>query len=229
MCGLASWTPGEKNPYFGTIRLLFQISQQLCCPPLDKLQPLNVVLVVRGSKLDTGFEVWPHECTRAGHILSDSIGILGHLATLARCQPSPPGPFPPPALFHSAFQPLCPKSAAPLRPKRRTRMFRPGPKGDERKRHGLWGRNQRATHWGGRRGDRRPPKGRRNPEDGAGRQPAPFRPGLPPSRRYPGNGAAGATRSPGPAARWWGAAGRWGMVDGEGSQDGEGQWGGEGW
>ncbi|KAK4829053.1 hypothetical protein QYF61_001858 [Mycteria americana] len=53
----------------------------LRCPSLDTLQHLNVPLVVGGPKLNTGFEVRPHECqvqghdhfpTPAGHAMSDT-------------------------------------------------------------------------------------------------------------------------------------------------------------
>lgn len=161
---------------------MLQTPQQLWCPPLDILQPLNVVSVV-ASRVYRG---WPHFMPFAfsaawTHAVNQRPRLLSYL---------------------TAFQPLRPRSVALLLPKCGTRMFRPGTKGEERKSHGAWERNQRGPDRGGRRGDRRPPHGRRNPGDGAGRQPAPFRRGLPPSRRYPGNGAAGATRSPGPAAGW---------------------------
>ncbi|KAK4830945.1 hypothetical protein QYF61_014404 [Mycteria americana] len=77
------------------IRLLLQTLHQLCCPSLDTLQHLNVSLVVGGPKLNTGFEVQPHQCrvqghnhfpTPAGHTIfdtsQDAIGFLGHLGTL---------------------------------------------------------------------------------------------------------------------------------------------------
>ena len=44
------------------IRPVLQTPHQLCCPPLDMLQGLNVFLTVRGLKLDTVFEVRPHQC-----------------------------------------------------------------------------------------------------------------------------------------------------------------------
>ncbi|KAK4828364.1 hypothetical protein QYF61_026086 [Mycteria americana] len=77
------------------IRLLLQTLHQLRCPSLDTLQPLNVSLVVGGPKLNTGFEVRPHQCrvqghdhfpSPAGHAIfdtsQDAIGFLGHLSTL---------------------------------------------------------------------------------------------------------------------------------------------------
>ncbi|KAK4820013.1 hypothetical protein QYF61_017392 [Mycteria americana] len=44
------------------IRLLLQTLHQLRCPSLDMLQHLNVSLVLRGPKLNTVFEVRPHQC-----------------------------------------------------------------------------------------------------------------------------------------------------------------------
>ncbi|KAK4809291.1 hypothetical protein QYF61_023284 [Mycteria americana] len=57
--------PGFPQPLL--IRLLLQTLPQLCCPSLDTLQPLNVSLVVRGPKLNTAFEVRPHQCRVQGH------------------------------------------------------------------------------------------------------------------------------------------------------------------
>ncbi|KAK4818827.1 hypothetical protein QYF61_019864 [Mycteria americana] len=77
------------------IRLLLQTLHQLRCPSLDSLQHLNVSLVVGVPKLNTGFEVRPHQCrvqghdhfpSPAGHTIfdtsQDAIGFLGHLGTL---------------------------------------------------------------------------------------------------------------------------------------------------
>ncbi|KAK4823411.1 hypothetical protein QYF61_001785 [Mycteria americana] len=74
------------------IRLVLQTLHQLRCPSLDTLQHLNVPLVVRGPKLNTVFEVRPHQCrvqghdhfpSPAGHAISDTsqdaTGFLGHL------------------------------------------------------------------------------------------------------------------------------------------------------
>ncbi|KAK4813860.1 hypothetical protein QYF61_001958 [Mycteria americana] len=74
-------------------QLLLTLHQLHCS--LDALQHLNVFLVVRGPKLNTVFEVRPHQCrvqgdnhfpTPAGHTISDTsqdaIGLLGHLGTL---------------------------------------------------------------------------------------------------------------------------------------------------
>ncbi|KAK4825006.1 hypothetical protein QYF61_022952 [Mycteria americana] len=68
--------PGElparvaKQPQFPQpllIRLLLQTLHQLRCPPLDTLQHLNVSLVVGDPKLNTVFEVRPHQCRVQGH------------------------------------------------------------------------------------------------------------------------------------------------------------------
>ncbi|KAK4832223.1 hypothetical protein QYF61_021070 [Mycteria americana] len=77
------------------IGLLLQTLHQLRCPSLDTLQHLNVPLVVGGPKLNSGFEVRPHQCrvqghdhfpSPAGHAIfdtsQDAIGFLGHLGTL---------------------------------------------------------------------------------------------------------------------------------------------------
>ncbi|KAK4824820.1 hypothetical protein QYF61_019670 [Mycteria americana] len=107
------------------IRLVLQTLHQLRCPSLDTLQPLNIPLVVRGPKLNTAFEVRPHQCrvqghhhfpSPAGHTISDTsqdaVGFLGHLGTLlAHIQPGIDQH--PQVLFHwSAFQPLFPKPVA---------------------------------------------------------------------------------------------------------------------
>ncbi|KAK4829016.1 hypothetical protein QYF61_001791, partial [Mycteria americana] len=76
-------------------RLALQTLHQLCCPSLDTLQHLHVSLVVRGPKLNTAFEVRPHQCrvqghdhfpSPAGHTIpdtsQDAVGFLGHLDTL---------------------------------------------------------------------------------------------------------------------------------------------------
>ncbi|KAK4831835.1 hypothetical protein QYF61_019593 [Mycteria americana] len=77
------------------IRLLLQTLHQLRCPSLYALQYLNIPLVVGGPKLNTGFEVRPHQCrvqghnhfpSPAGHAIfdtgQDAIGLLGRLGTL---------------------------------------------------------------------------------------------------------------------------------------------------
>ncbi|KAK4808950.1 hypothetical protein QYF61_013584 [Mycteria americana] len=89
-------------PQLLPISLVLQTLPQLRCPSLDTLQPLNVSLVARGPKLNTVFEVQPHQCrvqgddhcpSPAGHTISDtsqdSVGRLGHLGTLlAHIQPA---------------------------------------------------------------------------------------------------------------------------------------------
>ncbi|KAK4827946.1 hypothetical protein QYF61_022561 [Mycteria americana] len=107
------------------IRLVLQTFHQLRCPSLDTLQPLNVFLVVGGPKLNTVFEVQPHQCrvqghdhfpSPAGHAIfdtsQDAIGLLGRLGTLlAHIQPAVNQH--PQVLFHlAAFQPLFPKPVA---------------------------------------------------------------------------------------------------------------------
>ncbi|KAK4832598.1 hypothetical protein QYF61_024389 [Mycteria americana] len=107
------------------IRLLLQTLHQLRCPSLDTLQHLNVSPVVRGPKLNTGFEVRPHQCqvqghdhfpAPAGHAIfdtsQDAIGFLGHLRTLlAHIQAAVKQH--PQVLFHrAAFQALFPKPVA---------------------------------------------------------------------------------------------------------------------
>ncbi|KAK4832969.1 hypothetical protein QYF61_026795 [Mycteria americana] len=107
------------------IRLVLQTRHQLRCPSLDTLQHLHVFLAVRGPKLNTVFEVQPHQCrvqddnhfpSPAGHMISDTsqdaIGLLGHLGTLlARVQPAVNQH--PQVFFHqAAFQPLFPKPVA---------------------------------------------------------------------------------------------------------------------
>ncbi|KAK4826531.1 hypothetical protein QYF61_010028 [Mycteria americana] len=112
-------------PQLLLIRLLLQTLHQLHCPSLDTLQHLNVSLVVRGPKLNTGFEVRPHQCrvrghdhfpTPAGHAIpdtsQDAIGLLGHLGTLLAHIQAVIYQYPQ-VLFHQgAFQPLFPKPVA---------------------------------------------------------------------------------------------------------------------
>ncbi|KAK4831748.1 hypothetical protein QYF61_018946 [Mycteria americana] len=112
-------------PQLLLIRLLLQTLHQLRCPSLDTLQHLSICLVVRGPKLNTVFEVQPHQCrvqgdnhfpTPAGHTIpdtsQDAIGFLGHLGTLpAHVQLSVNQH--PQVLFHwAAYQPLFPKPVA---------------------------------------------------------------------------------------------------------------------
>ncbi|TRZ18534.1 hypothetical protein HGM15179_008589 [Zosterops borbonicus] len=82
---------------------------------LDMLQPLNV-LVVRGPELDTGFEVWPHQCPAqgdnrcpgpAGHTIADTgqvpLASWECLAHVHQPQPIDPAYPDPPA------EPSCPE------------------------------------------------------------------------------------------------------------------------
>ncbi|KAK4826468.1 LOW QUALITY PROTEIN: hypothetical protein QYF61_009195 [Mycteria americana] len=106
------------------IRLLLQTLHQLRCPSLDTLQHLNVSLV-GGPKLNTVFEVRPHQCrvqghdhfpSPAGHTIpdtsQDAIGFLGHLGTLpAHVQPDV-NQHPQVLFCLAAFQPLFPKPVA---------------------------------------------------------------------------------------------------------------------
>ncbi|KAK4819038.1 hypothetical protein QYF61_024403 [Mycteria americana] len=107
------------------IRLLLQTLHQLRCPSLDTLQHLNVSLVVGGPKLNTVFEVRPHQCrvqghdhfpSPAGHTISDTsqdaIGFLGRLGTLLAHIQAAVNQHPQ-VLFHqAAFQPLFLKPVA---------------------------------------------------------------------------------------------------------------------
>ncbi|KAK4827479.1 hypothetical protein QYF61_018779 [Mycteria americana] len=117
-----------KQPQFPQpllIRLLLQTLHQLRCPSLDTLQHLNVSLVVGGPKLNTGFEVWPHQCrvqghdhfpSPAGHTIpdtsQDAIGFLGRLGTLLAHIQAAVNQRPQVLLCQAAFQPLFPKPVA---------------------------------------------------------------------------------------------------------------------
>ncbi|KAK4817044.1 hypothetical protein QYF61_026170 [Mycteria americana] len=106
-------------------RLVLQTLHQLRCPSLYALQPLNIPLVVGGPKLNTAFEVRPHQCrvqghdhcpSPAGHAISDTsqdaIGFLGYLGTLlAHIQPAV-NQHSQVLLCLAAFQPLFPKPVA---------------------------------------------------------------------------------------------------------------------
>ncbi|KAK4831422.1 hypothetical protein QYF61_017553 [Mycteria americana] len=112
-------------PQLLLIRLLLQTLHQLRCPSLHTLQPLHVSLVARGPKLNTVFEVRPHQCrvqghdhfpSPAGHAMfdtsQDAIGFLGHLGTLlAHIQPAV-NQHPQVLFCQAAFQPLFPKPVA---------------------------------------------------------------------------------------------------------------------
>ncbi|KAK4812179.1 hypothetical protein QYF61_009071 [Mycteria americana] len=104
------------------IKLVLQILHQLHRPSLDTLQHLNVLLVPSGPKLNTVFEVRPHQCrvqrhdhfpTPAGHTIpgtsQDAVGFLGYLSTLPAHVQLAVNQHPQ-VLFHrAAFQPLFPK------------------------------------------------------------------------------------------------------------------------
>ncbi|KAK4816040.1 hypothetical protein QYF61_011048 [Mycteria americana] len=117
-----------KQPQFPQpllIRLVLQTLHQLRCPSLDTLQHLNVSLVVGGPKLNTVFEVRPHQCrvqghnhfpTPAGHAIfdtsQDAIGFLGHLGTLLAHIQAAVNQHAQVLLCLAAFQPLFPKPVA---------------------------------------------------------------------------------------------------------------------
>ncbi|KAK4811103.1 hypothetical protein QYF61_016389 [Mycteria americana] len=107
------------------IRLVLQTLHQLPCPSLDTLQHLNIPLVVGGPKLNTVFEVWPHQGrvqghdhfpSPAGHAIfdtsQDAIGFLGHLGTLLAHIQAAVNQHPQVLLCLAAFQPLFPKPVA---------------------------------------------------------------------------------------------------------------------
>ncbi|KAK4806937.1 hypothetical protein QYF61_027304 [Mycteria americana] len=109
----------ETDPHLSTA------SFQLRCPSLDTLQHLNVSLVVRGPKLNTVFEVRPHQCrvqghdhfpSPAGHAISDisqdAIGFLGHLGTLPAHVQAAVDQHAQVLFLRAAFQPLFPKPVA---------------------------------------------------------------------------------------------------------------------
>ena len=63
------------------VGLVLQTPHQLCRPSLDSLEHLNVLIVVRGPKLNTVLEVQPHQSRvqgddhlprPAGHTVSDT-------------------------------------------------------------------------------------------------------------------------------------------------------------
>ncbi|KAK4827068.1 hypothetical protein QYF61_013709 [Mycteria americana] len=107
------------------IRLLLQTLHQLRCPSLYALQYLNIPLVVGGPKLNTVFEVRPHQCqvqghnhfpSPAGHAIfdtgQDAIGLLGRLGTLLAHIQAAVNQHPQVLLCQAAFQPLFPKHVA---------------------------------------------------------------------------------------------------------------------
>ncbi|KAK4816506.1 hypothetical protein QYF61_017467 [Mycteria americana] len=117
-----------KQPQFPQpllIRLVLQTLHQLRCPSLDTLQHLNVSPVVRGPKLNTVFEVRPHQCRVQGHdhfpgpaghtivhTSQDVIGLLGHLGTLLAHIQAVIDQHSQVLLCWAAFQPLFPKPVA---------------------------------------------------------------------------------------------------------------------
>ncbi|KAK4825779.1 hypothetical protein QYF61_002342 [Mycteria americana] len=117
-----------KQPQFPQlllIRLLLQTLHQLRCPSLDTLQHLNIPLVVGGPKLNTAFEVRPHQCqvqghnhfpSPAGHTISDTsqdaIGLLGCLGTLLPHVQAAVNQHSQVLFCWAAFQPLFPKPVA---------------------------------------------------------------------------------------------------------------------
>ncbi|KAK4824384.1 hypothetical protein QYF61_014044 [Mycteria americana] len=115
----------SQLPQLLRIRLLLQTLHQLRCPSLDTLQHLNVPLVVGGPKLNTVFEVRPHQCrvqghdhfpSSAGHAIfdtsQDAIGFLGRLGTLLAHIQAAVNQHPQVLLCLAAFQPLFPKPVA---------------------------------------------------------------------------------------------------------------------
>ncbi|KAK4808595.1 hypothetical protein QYF61_009898 [Mycteria americana] len=107
------------------IRLLLHTLHQLRCPSLHTLQHLNIPLVVGGPKLNTVFEVRPHQCrvqwhdhfpSPAGHTIFDTsqdvIGFLGRLGTLLAHIQAAVNKHPQVLLCQAAFQPLFPKPVA---------------------------------------------------------------------------------------------------------------------
>ncbi|PKU36430.1 hypothetical protein llap_13265 [Limosa lapponica baueri] len=89
------------------------------------LQYLSVPPIVRGPKLNTVLETWPHQClvqrdnhfpSSAGHTISNTtqgtVGLLGHLVILlAHIQPAV-NQDPQVLLCQAAFLPLFPKPVA---------------------------------------------------------------------------------------------------------------------
>ncbi|KAK4830416.1 hypothetical protein QYF61_010947 [Mycteria americana] len=115
----------SQLPQLLRIRLLLQTLHQLRCPSLDTFQYLNIPLVVGGPKLNTVFEVRPHQCrvqghnhfpSPAGHAIfdtsQDAIGFLGRLCTLLAHIQAAVNKHPQVLLCRAAFQPLFPKPGA---------------------------------------------------------------------------------------------------------------------
>ncbi|KAK4815135.1 hypothetical protein QYF61_017576 [Mycteria americana] len=139
-CPITCYLGEETDPHLSTtsfqakqsqlpqpllIRLLLQTLHQLRCPSLDTLRYLNIPLVVGGPKLNTAFEVRPHQCrvqghnhfpSPAGHAIfdtsQDAIGFLGRLGTLLAHIQAAVNKHPQVLLCQAAFQPLFPKPVA---------------------------------------------------------------------------------------------------------------------
>ncbi|KAK4811279.1 hypothetical protein QYF61_023331 [Mycteria americana] len=139
-CPITCYLGEETDPHLSTtsfqakqsqlpqpllIRLLLQTLHQLRCPSLYTLQYLNIPLVVGGPKLNTVFEVRPHQCqvqghnhfpSPAGHAIfdtgQDAIGLLGRLGTLLAHIQAAVNQHPQVLLCLAAFQPLFPKPVA---------------------------------------------------------------------------------------------------------------------
>ncbi|KAK4818444.1 hypothetical protein QYF61_013131 [Mycteria americana] len=139
-CPITCYLGEETDPHLATtsfqaeqpqvpqpllIRLVLQTLHQLRCPSLDTLQYLNIPLVVGGPKLNTVFEVWPHQCrvqghnhfpSPAGHAIfdtsQDAIGFLGRLGTLLAHIQEAVNQHPQVLFCQAAFQPLFPKPVA---------------------------------------------------------------------------------------------------------------------
>ncbi|KAK4830681.1 hypothetical protein QYF61_012850, partial [Mycteria americana] len=122
-CPITCYLGEETDTHLSTAS--FQTLHQLCCPSLDALQHLNVSLILQGPKLNTGFEVQPHQCrvqghdhfhSPAGHTIfdtsQDAIGFLGHLGTLLALIQAAVNQHPQVLCHQAAFQPLFPKPVA---------------------------------------------------------------------------------------------------------------------
>ncbi|KAK4826724.1 hypothetical protein QYF61_010977 [Mycteria americana] len=97
---------------------------KLRCPSLDTLQHFNVLLILRGPKLNTVCKVQPHQCqvqghnhfpSAAGHTIpdtsQDAVGFLGHLGTLLAHVQLAVNQHPEVLFCWATFQPLFPKPA----------------------------------------------------------------------------------------------------------------------
>ncbi|KAK4831235.1 hypothetical protein QYF61_016333 [Mycteria americana] len=129
-CPITCYLGEETDPHLSTTSFQIVVESdktlhQLRCPSLDTLQHLNVSLVVRGPKLNTVFEVRPHQCrvqghnhfpSPAGHAIfdtsQDTIGFLGRLGTLLAHIQAAVNKHPQVLFCLAAFQPLFPKPVA---------------------------------------------------------------------------------------------------------------------